>query len=171
MIVTLSRKELSDCKQAATLRWQLARLSGVVNQRKDKGRTDQDLDMLGLMSELSVARIFNIKHNLFQMGVDDGSDMFLHNISIDVKSTFYPTGKLLFKSKASFKSDCAVLACKIAQNQINVAGFIPKKVFLAQAEQRDLGHGKGWIIEQSELMPLSMLWEVATKQKIKELNT
>ena len=62
------------------------------------------------------------------------------------------------------------MACKIAQNQINVAGFIPKKVFLAQAEQRDLGHGKGWMIEQSELMPLSMLWEVATEQKIKELN-
>ena len=54
MIVTLSRKELSDCKQAATLRWQLARLSGVANQRKDKGRTDQDLDFLGIKAELAV---------------------------------------------------------------------------------------------------------------------
>ena len=151
MIVTLSRKELSDCKQAATLRWQLARLSGVVNQRKDKGRTDQDL------------------------GVDDGADMFLHNISIDVKSTFYPHGKLLFKSKKSFKSNCSVLVAKVDEDKMNVAGFATKTMFLEQAVQNDLGHGKGWMIEQSELLPLSKLWEVATEQKLykpkRELNT
>ena len=154
MIVTLSRKELSDCKQAATLRWQLARLSGVTNQRKDKGRTDQDLDFLGIKAELAVSKVFDLDFNPFQLGVDDGADMFLHNISIDVKSTFYPHGKLLFKSKKSFKSNCSVLV---------------------QAVQNDLGHGKGWMIEQSELLPLSKLWEVATEQKLykpkRELNT
>ena len=167
MIVTLSRQDLSLCKQGATLRWQLARLSGVTNQRKDKNRSDQDLDMLGLMAELAVAKVFSIKHSPFQMGVDDGSDMYLGNISIDVKSTFYPTGKLLFKSKASFKSDCAVLACKIAKNQINVVGFIPRSIFLDKAIEINLGHGKGWAIEQNQLMQLGKLWETSVKQTLK----
>ena len=48
MLVTLSLKEMSKCKQAATLRWQLARASGVVNQRRDNGRSDADLDLLGV---------------------------------------------------------------------------------------------------------------------------
>ena len=166
MIVTLSRKELSDCKQAATLRWQLARLSGVVNQRKDKGRTDQDLDFLGIKAELAVSKVFDLDFNPIQLGVDDGADMFLHNISIDVKSTFYPHGKLLFKSKKSFKSNCSVLVAKVDEDRMNVVGFATKTMFLEQAEQNDLGHGKGWMMEQHVLLPLSKLWEVATEQKL-----
>jgi len=92
--------------------------------------------------------------------------MFLHNISIDVKSTFYPHGKLLFKSKKSFKSNCSVLVAKVDEDRMNVVGFATKTMFLEQAEQNDLGHGKGWMIEQSELLPLSKLWEVATEQKL-----
>jgi len=39
-------------------------------------------------------------------------------------------------------------------------------MFLEQAEQNDLGHGKGWMMEQHVLLPLSKLWEVATEQKL-----
>ena len=52
MLVTLTPKEMSKCNQAATLRWQLARASGVSNQRRDKGRSDADLDLLGVKAEL-----------------------------------------------------------------------------------------------------------------------
>ena len=128
MIVTLSRKELSDCKQAATLRWQLARLSGVTNQRKDKGRTDQDLDFLGIKAELAVSKVFDLDFNPFQLGVDDGADMFLHNISIDVKSTFYPHGKLLFKSKKSFKSNCSVLVAKVDELTFHILDELGKPI-------------------------------------------
>ena len=33
--IRLTRSEISEAKQAAALRWQLARASGVANQRRD----------------------------------------------------------------------------------------------------------------------------------------
>jgi hypothetical protein len=33
--IRLTRSEISEAKQAASLRWQLARASGVANQRRD----------------------------------------------------------------------------------------------------------------------------------------
>ena len=49
--VRLSRQEMLECKQAAALRWQLARASGVANQRKDSNRNDNDVDLLGIKAE------------------------------------------------------------------------------------------------------------------------
>ena len=54
MLVSLTQKEVAQCHQAAAMRWQLARASGVVNQRRDKGRSDADLDLLGVKAELAV---------------------------------------------------------------------------------------------------------------------
>ena len=82
----------------------MARLSGVKNQRRDSGRSDNDLDYLGLRAELSVSKAFDIEHNLFQLGIDEGADIWLGDISIDVKSTFYMSGRLLFKNTEAFKS-------------------------------------------------------------------
>ena len=53
--VRLTRSEMSEVKQAAALRWQLARASGVVNQRQDI-RSDADIDLLGLKAEMAVAK-------------------------------------------------------------------------------------------------------------------
>ena len=44
LLITLTREEVAQCKQAAALRWQLARASGVVNQRKDTDSSDEDID-------------------------------------------------------------------------------------------------------------------------------
>ena len=112
MLVKLSPKEMSICEQAAALRWQLARASGVVNQRRDQGRTDADLDLLGIKAEMAVAKVFDIDYTPFQLGVDNGKDLWLGNISIDVKATFYKNGKLLFKTRDAFKAHCAVLVCE-----------------------------------------------------------
>ena len=165
MIIRLSAKEISMCRQAATMRWQLARLSGVKNQRRDSGRSDNDLDYLGLRSELAVSKAFNIQHNLFQLGIDEGVDLWLDDISIDVKSTFYKTGKLLFKNAEAFKASCAVLVCENLENEMIIAGYVPKKIFLENCYKKDLGHGIGLVLDQEKLRPISNLWKVSVKQK------
>ena len=62
MLVHLTPKEVAQCNQAAAMRWQLARASGVVNQRRDKGRSDADLDLLGVKAELAVSKVFDLDH-------------------------------------------------------------------------------------------------------------
>lgn len=170
MIINLSPKEISMCKQAATMRWQMARLSGVKNQRRDSGRSDNDLDYLGLRAELSVSKAFDIEHNLFQLGIDEGADIWLGDISIDVKSTFYMSGRLLFKNTEAFKSSCAVLVCEKSETEMFIAGYTPKKFFIENCYEKDLGHGNGLAMDQRDLRPISNLWEVYVKQKQRRTN-
>ena len=165
MIIKLSPRDISMCKQGANLRWQIARASGVGNQKRDLTREDSDLDFLGLKAELSVAKILGIEHNLFQLGIDDGADLWYGDISIDVKATFHKNGRLLFKSKQSFRSNCAILVCQENEEEMNVVGYIPRKVFLSDCYEKDLGHGVGFMMDQSNLRPLSNLWEVYVKRK------
>ena len=166
MLVKLSPKEMSKCNQAAALRWQLARASGVVNQRRDNGRSDADLDLLGVKAEVAVSKVFNLDHD-YSMGVDDGHDLWLDDISVDVKATFHKGGRLLFKKKESFKADCAVLVCQLRPDQFNVAGYASKATFMDKAEELDLGHGKGWAMDQADLSALERLWFAARTSNLK----
>lgn len=166
--VRLSRQEMLECKQAAALRWQLARASGVENQRKDGNRSDNDVDLLGIKAEMVVSKVLGCNHNVFQLGVDDGVDMFLGDISIDVKSTFHQTGKLLFKSLEAFKANCSVLVTASDEDDVMIiAGYIPKKKFKSDALEDDLGHGKCFTMEQIYLRPIESLWRTHQKMKFK----
>ena len=168
MLVKLNPREMSECEQAAALRWQLARASGVGNQRTDQKRTDADVDLLGVMAEKAVSKIFDIEYNpLHHLGVDSGKDLWLGDISIDVKSTFYKTGKLLFKSKEAFKAHCAVLVCKHDEDILDVVGYAPRSAFLREGKEADLGYGVGFYMEQDSLRPMQDLWRVYTEHRLK----
>lgn len=157
MLVQLSPKEMSQCNQAAAMRWQLARASGIVNQRRDQVKSQQDLDLLGVKAELAVSRVFNLEHQ-HAVGVDDGRDIWLDDISIDVKATFHKSGRLLFKDKQSFKADCAVLVCQIELNKMNVVGYASHALFMDKAKEVDLGYGPCMAMDQDELNSLERLW-------------
>lgn len=165
MIVNLSDRDIAECTQAAAMRWQLARASGVQNQRRDKGRSDADLDLLGVKAEVAVSKVFDLNHN-HAIGVDDGRDLWLDDISIDVKATFYSTGRLLFKKRESFKADCAVLVFQFSPTKFNVVGYISRPMFLVQAHEVDLGHGKGWAMDQDQLNPMEKLWLHVQSKKL-----
>ena len=70
--VRLNRSEISQAKQAAALRWQLARASGVANQRRDI-RSDADIDLLGLKAEIAVAKAFHLPYRASDLGIDSFS--------------------------------------------------------------------------------------------------
>ena len=167
MLVSLTQKEVAQCNQAAAMRWQLARASGVVNQRRDKGRSDADLDLLGVKAELAVSKVFDLDH-IHAVGVDDGRDVWLDNISIDVKATFYSTGRLLFKKREAFKADCSILVCQQAPDRMHVVGYILFFFKQKTAYEIDLGHGKGWAMDQENLLPLERLWGISRSIKLKE---
>ena len=167
MLVKLSPKEMSMCEQAATLRWQLARASGVVNQRRDQGRTDGDIDLLGIKAEMAVAKVFDIEYSPFQLGVDSGKDLWLGDISIDVKATFHKNGRLLFKTRDAFKAYCAILVCEHTPEILDVAGCIPRKDFCTECQEGDLGHGICVYVEQETLQPLHDLWLFSTERRLR----
>jgi hypothetical protein len=111
MRIKLTRQEMAAVDQAAALRWQLARASGVANQKR-AGESDDDLDKLGLKAEMAVSKCLCLTYSPQSLGIDNGIDMWFGDVGIDVKATFHPSGKLLFKSLEAFKADAAILVTK-----------------------------------------------------------
>ena len=163
--IRLKDSEIASCKQFAALRWQLARLSSVKNDRRDSSRTDNDIDLLGIKAELAVAKLFDIPFDLSSMGIDSGNDMYIdagnREVSVQVKSSFHPSGRLLFKSLESFSSDIAILvtASKDDDRVMIVKGWISKKEFININYKKDLGHGEGFMVDQDSLGDLPTLWK------------
>lgn len=157
-LVKLTRKEMSDARQAASGRWQLCRASGVVNQKK-ANRSDADLDLLGVKAEIAVAKALDVDYNPYDMGIDDGMDMWFGDTSIDVKATFHQTGRLILKSIEAFRADCAILVTESDDDSVmRIIGGCTNKRFVQEANYIDIGYGKRWVMEQHELSPIEVVW-------------
>lgn len=165
LLIQLSKAELSQCKQAAALRWQLARASGVVNQRRDS-RSDEDIDFLGIRAEVAVAKAYGLPYTPSALGIDEGVDMYADNLSIDVKSTFHSTGTLLLKSKEAAKADIFVLVSDTPQDDLmNILGWTQRQTFLDKCNTTDFGKGVCFTMEQAQLYRPADLWLHLTKHK------
>lgn len=163
LIIKLCKSELALCKQAAALRWQLARASGVVNQRRDS-RSDDDIDYLGIRAELAFAKAYNIQYTPAALGIDAGVDMFCGDLSIDVKATFINGERLLVKSKDAVKADVLFMVRENCDELLELVGWIRSSRFLEEAEEKDLGHGKGWMVHQDRLAKPAQFWELLTNK-------
>ena len=154
--VRLTPKDLSEARQIANGRSQLNRASGVINQHRDRQR---DIEYLGVCAEMAVAKALSIDGGVHILGVDDGVDMWHGDVSIDVKSTFHKSGKLLFVSHDHFKAALAILAtADDDQTLINVVGGVPRQTFIEQAERNDLGKGPCFTLAQDMLLPIEIVW-------------
>ena len=158
LLIKLTKSELSQCKQAAALRWQLARASGVVNQRRDN-RSDDEIDYLGIRAETAVAKAYDLPYTPSALGIDEGVDIYAGDISIDVKSTFHTEGRLLLKSKDAAKADIFIMVSDTPDDDVmNLIGWTSKSRFLQDCQETDFGKGVCYTMEQDQLYTVSSLW-------------
>jgi len=102
----------------------------------------------------------------FSFYIDDGVDMWVGDVSIDVKATFHETGRLLFKSQDAFNADLAILVTKTeAEDVMNVVGGVGRATFLREAAQIDLGRGLCYVMDQVELMTMPDIWAKLCERK------
>tara|TARA_B100000497_G_scaffold4300_1_gene4435 strand:- start:890 stop:1402 length:513 start_codon:yes stop_codon:yes gene_type:complete len=164
--VRLTRSEMSEVKQAAALRWQLARASGVANQRKDI-RSDADIDLLGLKAEMAVAKALQLPYRASDLGIDSGADMWSEDVSIDVKATYHKSGKLLFKSLDSFVAEYAILVTiSDDEDVMRIVGGMGRDRFKLEAVETDLGRGICWVAPQDILTPIEGVWLALTQWRL-----
>ena len=170
MIVRFTRQDLSECEQAASLRWQLARAAKVANQKKDPARSDHDIDLLGVNGELAVARVFQIDHDIHKGGIDKNIDMWDNDVSFDVKATFAQAGHLIFKDTKFFKADVAILVTPHdIPDSVHVAGWIGRKEFIEKAKDIDFGNGACPAMHCDELRQIPELWKFMTIRRVGRL--
>jgi hypothetical protein len=134
MQVILTQDELDQCKHAASNRSNYARSSKIKNQRVDQSKSDKDVDYIGMVGELAVAKALGLDMDFEKVGVDYGIDFIYNNYTVDVKTRSYPNNDLVFKRQSAFKAEVAILAQFKKENCVNILGCMSRERFVKYAK-------------------------------------
>jgi len=147
--------ELNDAEQRlarflAKQRHSAARKKGIKDKRIGK-QSAELTDLEGIAAEIAVAKAMNVYPDL-ETGHTPKADLVSKRGSfVDVKSTRYPNGRLL---AAPWKKGDGVDQYVLVVGEFpkyRIAGVLSAKELLKDKRLKDLGHGKGFAAEQSEL--------------------
>ena len=165
ILIKFSRRELQESRQAALARAQFAINADIDGSVAEN--SSRQVDMLGVRGELAVAKLFNVDTTIQALGLDDGVDIWIDDISIDVKSSFYEKGKLLFPTLEKFRADIGVLVTGYQdKDDVCIRGWITKMEFAKKSKKDDLGHGRCYTMEQDKLRPMHELWLNLAKRRL-----
>jgi len=124
------------------------------------GNTQEQADMLGVMGEYAVAKFLKLPFDTTINLEGDGgeTDIYLGKLNVQVKSTKYKTGRLVFNNKKEISADLFVLCyCSEPDLLVQILGYINKELIDSVSEVKDLGHGLRIVVEQRHLLPISDL--------------
>lgn len=127
----------------------VARNAGVKDAKIGK-QAGMDGDQDGILAELIFAQWQNVWPDIGLVPRSGSADAVIKGKRIDVKSTRRPEGRLLATLKINPDVDIYVLAI-ISNDSVSFPGFALKSDLIQQSRIIDLGHGKGYAMEQSEL--------------------
>jgi len=160
MKITLTDREFKFIEMLARGRHFLKDI--VMPDRKliDWNNTQSEADLLGVMDEYAVSKYLSIPMDTEVNLQGDGGevDLWLGDWSIQVKSTKYDNGRLVFNSKDEMKALIDVLTiCNIQKQTVNIVGYISNKDLQQKMYEKDLGFGVRYCIDQDELKDISWL--------------
>jgi hypothetical protein len=147
--IKLEPDEIAVCNLIGRNRALIARSSGV----KDVKMGDQDgaeADVLGFMGEYAFAKHFNVFPDLGLVPRSGSADGILKGYKYDIKTTTYKNGRLLSTIKDNDDVDMYVLAI-VEEPFVFVAGYALKDELRKESNLIDLGHGKGYGLNQEQL--------------------
>lgn len=147
--VTLTDAELLMVKTLGGMRAITGRAAGVVDRKIGK-QTGLEIDEDGMMAEFAFCKHFNIFPDLVPGPRSGSCDCIYMGKRIDIKSTRYSNGKLLATTKDNPDVDIYVLAV-IDGNTVVFPGYARKDDLCREENLTDLGHGKGYALEQNQL--------------------
>lgn len=155
-MITLNRAEQKLAQFVAKERHRQNRVNGVSNRRMGP-QSDDQTDLEGIAAEIAFAKYSNVYPDLdTEADTHPVYDAVLHNGKlVDVKSTTYPTGRLIVAPWKDVDAvDAYVLVVGTFPNY-RIAGAMEGYLLMRSHRMKDLGHGKVFVATQDELKPLS----------------
>jgi hypothetical protein len=148
--IDLTEAELFLCRMLGVMRRSEA-MHKVVNQQVGKDDT-WSIDIDGVVAEYCVAKMLNVCPDLTVSVRSGGVDLISRNgKTIDVKSTRYKNGRLLATLK-KVHDPCDIYILVIADDTgADIIGWASKELLFNDANIINLGHGKGYVLDQSKL--------------------
>ena len=148
--IDLSIHELLICKTLGIFRRTCA--SGNVVDRQVGKQDPWEIDVDGVVGEYCVAKMLNVFPD-FTVSIRKGGVDLISSSgkTIDVKTTRYKNGRLLATtSKVNDPCDIYILAI-VDDKGCDVVGWATKEQLLQDVNLIDLGHGKGFSLNQDQL--------------------
>lgn len=123
------------------------------------GNSRDTSDLLGVMGEYAVSKALKIPMDM-SCGLegDGGTDLMMDEYNIQVKTTKYKTGKLVFNLNDKLDAHIYVLCYAMQEtSEVILQGYIRRPSMDAVMTQQNLGYGLRNVIEQKHLKPISLL--------------
>ena len=149
MIVKLQPDEVLICEQLGRMRSIIARSSGV-KDAKVGTHDGSEADVMGMKAEYAFAKQFNTFPDLGLTPRSGSADGKLKGYAYDIKSTTYKNGRLLATKKQNPDVDMYVL-CIVDNSEVDIKGYAMKEDLISTSNLKNLGHGEGYCLDQSEL--------------------
>jgi len=151
MIVNMTPSESAIALTLAVMRNTTARQNNVADKQMGK-QNPIEIDRDGILAEMAFGKQFNLYPDLSVYPRKGGADLITHNgMKIDVKATRYKSGRLLIHiDKPVEEVDIYVLGI-VDGDDVDLVGYIKSAEAIQPQNLNDLGHGSGYVIEQSDL--------------------
>lgn len=151
MIVNMTPPESAMALTLAVMRQTNSRASGVVNKQMSK-QNPIEIERDGVLSEMAFGKQFNLYPDFSVHPRKGGADLITHQgLRVDIKATRYRSGRLLIHIDKTVEDvDIYVLAI-IDGDDVDFVGYIKFADAIKKEYVKDLGHGVGYVIEQSSL--------------------
>lgn len=164
--VTLSDAEILVCRTLGAMRSIVARAANVKDAKiGDQSGADGDVD--GMIGEYAFCKLFNVFPDIVPAPRSGSYDAIMvskkRKVRVDVKTTRYKNGRLLATKKGNSDVDVYVLATLIG-NEVTFVGWAKRDVLCVDANLTDLGHGKGYGMDQKSLIELRVPEELMCLQ-------
>lgn len=136
--------------------------------RTDGAPTSREAVIRGLCPEAGFAQWAGLDYDpVILRGGDGGIDFVLEGITVQVKSTFYRTGHLVFDTRESFRAMVAVLMWvdRDTPRRQSVVGWLTRGNFFEECEYRTLNADRGpkFVLAPEILLPPSVIPRVGNR--------
>lgn len=165
MRVILTKKDIAQAKQAAALRYQLARAAGVQDKLIGKNHSCESVDLIGIKAEIAFAKLFGSDFEANALGIDSGVDIYVKGLrgefGVQVKSSHHKDAEwLLINADPDSEWDVVALVLPTDHDEVmEVRGICSKNRCIDLQETTDLGHGPTVGVRAKNLTCPSVLWK------------
>ena len=166
MKVRLSKRDLLEAElMARDTVFMLEKLS-VSPRLENKNQSRLDANIMGFMAEFAVCRVLGAEAPRLNFATDGGVDLWLGDVTIDVKYTSKKTSKLIFDSVDKFKSQVAILVTATDNMDVmEILGWCGKGRFIEDSYGKDFGYGERLVMDADKLQPIEQFWLKYTQSK------
>jgi len=166
MAVKLSKRDAHSAELMGADTVALLEMRGVRPRLENERQSRVDANIHGFKAEFAVARLFGVDTPVVNVCSDGGVDLWIDDISVDVKLSNKPDGPLIFDSADSFAAMCAVMVGRTEDpDEFLINGCATKALFLRKHYKHDFGYGERLVMDVKDLQPIEWLWRRAMERR------